>query len=313
VISSITLEAIPVGLAMNADGGHAIESWLGPAELNVCGIRTPCVATQPSSEIFNKTILPMQPYTFGAMVYDQAEQDIACKPHDRIAEYACMEAQLIQSYRAAFNSFFSFVAVQLPGYAEGVFPMRLAQDEGVGMVPNAALVPTYDLSCSYGPNDGCPHGHVHNVHKQPVGARLALMLRKIELGENVTTTGPRVVGTRISQKPNGTFAIHLVFDQNHLSFRATRNCTTCCVDDASDFDFSSDGQTWYNGTGAQIPRWANNTVKLSVKMSAAPKFARYTANRVFPQCAVYNEEGLPAYPFQHNGLDSVEYADELVV
>ena len=31
---------VPVGLAMNAVGAHPIESWLGPDQLEACGIQT---------------------------------------------------------------------------------------------------------------------------------------------------------------------------------------------------------------------------------------------------------------------------------
>merc|ERR1712139_632389 len=100
------------------------------------------------------------------------------------------------------------------------------------------------------------------------------------------------------------FTVHMTFDQKHLSFHDTRNCTTCCGDDVSDFDFSIDGQTWYNGTAAEVvPAGEKNTVQVSVKMSSSPKFARYTANRVFPQCAVYSQGGLPAFPFQQSQLE----------
>ena len=96
----------------------------------------------------------------------QAEADIIC---NRQADYPCLQKQLISSYREQFNSSdMNFVAVQLPGYMEGdaVFYMRLAQATGVEDVEKAAIVATYDDSCAAGKNNGCPHGNVHNVHKQ---------------------------------------------------------------------------------------------------------------------------------------------------
>merc|ERR1719253_2171985 len=184
------------------------------------------------------------------------------------------------------------------------------------MTQNAAVVPTYDLSCAMDNKHGCPHGNVHNVHKQPVGARLALMLQKMKLGENVTD-GPRVTRTRVSKASIGNYAIQMSFDKNDLKLQGTRNCTTCCGGNMSDFDFSIDGLTWYDGSVAQVlwkPAGEKNTVQVSVQMSAAPKFARYTANRVFPQCAVYSQDGLPAYPFQESNLEESEEAmEELIV
>lgn len=99
-------------------------------------------------------------------VVSQAEADINC---NRQAIYPCLQKQLISSYRRQFNSTrMNFVAVQLPGYQVGdnVFYMRLAQEAGVTSVENAAIIATYDDSCAAGKTNGCPHGNVHNVHKQ---------------------------------------------------------------------------------------------------------------------------------------------------
>lgn len=169
---------VPVGLAMNAVGGHAVESWLGPRQLEACRISTPCTAQQPLSKIWNATIIPMQPYTFGSMVWDQAEQDLVC---DRVAPYPCMQQQLAESYRAQFDSDMPFVAVQLPGYASGVFPMRLAQARGANQTNSAAVIATYDLSCAFDATHGCPYGNVHNPSKVPVGQRVASQLLKMKL------------------------------------------------------------------------------------------------------------------------------------
>ena len=43
--------------------------------------------------------------------------------------------------------------------------------------PNAVAMVTYDLSCAEDKTHGCPHGNVHNVHKQPVGSRIAALIR----------------------------------------------------------------------------------------------------------------------------------------
>jgi len=291
--------AIPVGLAMNAVGAHAIESWLSPEALKACGVTTPCTTKEPASKIWAKSIKPMMPFTFGSMIYDQGEQDLNCQPAARTDTYACMEAQLIDSYRSQFNSSFPFIAVQLPGYTGGVFPMRLAQETGTTLTSNAAVLPTYDLSCAMGKADGCPHGNVHNVHKQPVAARLALMLQKMKLGENVTVEGPRITHLKVSKQEPGAFTVKMSFDRSGLTLKGTRNCTTCCQDAVSDFDVSDDGLTWYNGTAAQVSD-VGKSVQVSVSMSIAPTVVRYTANRIFPQCAVYSREGLPAYPFQRS-------------
>ena len=39
-------------------------------------------------------------------------------------------------------------------------------------------------------------------------------------------------------------------------------------------------------------------VSFLVETALQPTMVRYTANKAFPQCAVYAQEGLPALPFQ---------------
>lgn len=292
-------QEVPVGLAMNAIGAHPVESWLGPDQLAACGITTPCSDHMPMSKIWASTIIPMQPFTFGTMLYDQAEADIICS---REAQYPCMQEQLASSYRAQFNVSFPFIAVQLPGYTEDAFSMRLAQDAAALKTPNAAVIATYDDSCAEDNLHGCPHGNVHNVHKLPVGTRVAAMIRKLTLKEDLVAEGPRV--QTITRGAGDTVLLKFSGGTPPFYFAPTRNCTTCC-DAESDFDVSGDGgKTWVNGTAAAVAKDVDPTgatVRFSV---AAAHFAaaqslrvRYTANRVFPQCALYNKEALPAMPF----------------
>merc|ERR1712039_424459 len=126
-------------------------------------------------------------------------------------------------------------------------------------------------------------------------------LQKMKLGENVSTEGPRVTQLAATKQRTGKFTVQMTFDQRGLTLRGTRNCTACCNGNMSDFDFSHDGQHWYNGEPAIISRAAGaNVVSVDVRMTAAPTVARYTANQIFPQCAVYGSDGFPAYPFQHS-------------
>jgi len=59
--------------------------------------------------------------------------------------------------------------------------MRLAQAKGANETTNAAVIATYDLSCAMDKTDGCPFGSVHNVHKVPVGQRIAAQLMKMKM------------------------------------------------------------------------------------------------------------------------------------
>merc|ERR1712039_262425 len=120
--------------------------------------------------------------------------------------------------------------------------MRLAQEEGTKHESNAAVLPTYDLSCAMGRTDGCPHGNVHNVHKQPIGARLALQIRRMRLGEDASWHGPRVSSATAVHKARTVYGIQIEFEgAKSVHMGPTWNCTTCCNDSISDFDVSADG------------------------------------------------------------------------
>merc|ERR1712048_1186309 len=314
-------EKIPVGLIMNAAGAHPIEHWLGPDQISACLPESQplCGATMPNSLGWGKSIVPMQPFTIGTMVWDQGEQNLNCKEVDA---YPCLTQQLVQSYREQFNSSFPFISVQLPGYSIGAqepyeassqFPMRLAQDAGSLSLDDADIVPTYDYSCAMGKTDGCPHGNVHNVHKQPIGARLAMQIRRMKLGEDIVSQGPRVSSVTATQKSDTVYDIRIAFaGASSLHMGPTRNCTTCCTDSVSEFDVSSDGITWFNGSHAKLE---GDSVHVQVDMlsnAPAPGIVRYAANRVYPQCAMFGTEGIPAMPFKVK-VNAVVAAKDLVV
>ena len=77
---------VAVARSMHTQGAHPIESWLGPNQLRSCGLQTynhglngtMCSAHMPLSKIWAATVVPMQPYTFGSMVFDQVRDTRAC-------------------------------------------------------------------------------------------------------------------------------------------------------------------------------------------------------------------------------------------
>merc|ERR1712034_87005 len=110
--------------------------------------------------------------------------------------------------------------------------MRMAQDSGSQSVEDADIIPTYDYSCAMGRTDGCPHGNVHNVHKQPIGARLTLQIRRMTLGEDIISQGPRVSSVTAVHKAGAVYDIQIDFEgARSLYMGPTWNCTTCCDDD----------------------------------------------------------------------------------
>lgn len=194
-------------------------------------------------------------------------------------------------------------------------------DKGYDVV-KIAQVPTYDLSCAAGIDGGCPFGSVHQPHKVEVGRRVGLHLGKMLLPPPPIPASRRAVqgptATQIHVVPGSldtavtpgrnnfaeqmlsTFVVSVSFEGGSAPFalRPTRNCTSCCDGSHTvDFDASIDGRGgWTNGTSVTLDVHAR-TLSFKVVLTASPKVVRHTAAAVFPQCALYNAEGLPLLPF----------------
>lgn len=308
---------VPVGLLQASVGGSPIEYWMPVESIAKCETDEPrCDTKWPDAAFYDTMVTALQPYTLGAIVWDQAERDHHC---NHISVYSCLLRELASSWRKAFQSpSAAFVVVQLPCYydqrapgspgipgfdtvAEGLFEMRLAQEAGLAKVEKSAIVATYDLSCNNEAFPGnCPWGSVHNPHKQAVGPRVAAQLEHLLQGATPVAEGPRVQGASIVQSDGNasTFNVSLRFAGGTTPFalRSTRNCTLCCEGGAGgDFDASHDGVTWAPGCGSTLR--GGDTLEFQVRLPARPTHVRYTADTNFTQCALYNQESFPALPF----------------
>jgi hypothetical protein len=220
--------------------------------------------------------------------------------------------------------------------AEMVYRMRLQQERGCEGLRNCSVVPTYDLSCAAGPSGGCPFGSVHQPHKVTIGRRIALHLLRAGLGgggtfeerngrrqQAVVAEGPRATEVKllggaaaaagVARAGLTVFRLRATFRGGSppFSLRPTRNCTTCCDSSASrghtmDLDASADGSaaSWANATAATLVAVAGShssvAIEFQVLLRSAPTLVRHTAASIWPQCTLYNREGLPALPFQMN-------------
>lgn len=310
-INTVEDSLVPVGMMLSAIGAHPIESWLTQANTDKCGVKA-CTfdgASQPTGKIWSN-VLPYLPYTPGVMLWDQGERDIKCS---HTTQYPCLEQQLKAQWRLAFdNTSFPFIAVQLPGYdldrrispmpePRNPFNMRLAQEAGVASDSLAAVTATYDDSCAFNLTNGCPHGNVHNVHKQPIGARLALQVRRLYLKEQVVSEGPKVQNVTLQ---GDIVTVTFAGGSPPFYLGKTHNCTDCCGNvSVSDFDASEDGRVWVMGTHLEVTGTDKQSVSFRIEglepgvHPGVSLRVRYTAVNTYPQCALYNQEGLPALPF----------------
>lgn len=312
---------IPVGLMLAAVGGSPIEYWIPPRDGDPVNVN-PCEQDIPQcdnkfndSSFWNDIMTQLTPYTVGSIVWDQAERDVKCPVS--LAAYPCLQEYLVSSWRKYFGSPLApFVTVQLPGYtgalangtgrydgyitSEMVFTMRMAQEAGAKASANATAVATYDYSCPTS-----PYGSVHNVEKGPIGDRVGASLFRAITGSQDVVSGPRAVSaTAVANSNAVNFKVTVRFEGGSFPFslRGTKNCTTCCNKPANggttvDLDATDDATTWMNSTDVSLDA-AKGEVTFMVSTPTRPTWVRHTAASIFPQCALYNAEGLPAVPFQ---------------
>merc|ERR1719409_2366967 len=70
---------VHVGLMHIAVGGTPIEYWLSAESIAKCEVDSPqCKDDLKDSVYYDGMVSPLQPYTIGAFVWDQAEADLRC-------------------------------------------------------------------------------------------------------------------------------------------------------------------------------------------------------------------------------------------
>jgi hypothetical protein len=166
--------------------------------------------------------------------------------------------------------------------------------------------------------------HLFALGTQPPATRVSLKVRNVTLGEDLVAEGPRAVHAAVQKDERESrearesaggaptaYTVSVTFEggTGPFYFAGTRNCTTCCGSTyasggpaskgVTDFDVSSSGANatlWTNGTNAVVS--PTKTISFTVLSASSPMWVRYTANAIFPQCALYNQEGLPAMPFE---------------
>ena len=150
----------------------------------------------------------------------------------------------------------------------------------------------------------CPFGSVHNVQKDVIGSRAAAVLHQLLRGRPVTE-GPRATAASAhamepASADGTTYQLTVSFHGGSAPFtlHGTKNCTSCCDESKGrTLDFGAtadDGQTWVNSSSATLH---GSEVTFEVHLRGPPTAVRYTGGATFPQCALYNAEGLPAVPF----------------
>ncbi len=185
------------------------------ATLDQAGLppHAPWLGASGLSTLHNGMIAPLAPYGLKGFAWYQGESNVTQPP-----EYARLMPALIADWRRAFdNPDLPFLMVQLASFGayrsvpaeSGWAALRDVQRRATAADPKVGMASAVDLGDIY---------DIHPTNKQQVGARLALLARKLAYGETtLNAAGPAPLSAR---REGG--AVVVTFDQPLVVFGASR-------------------------------------------------------------------------------------------
>lgn len=244
-------------------------------------------------------------------------------------QYNCLWASMMADWRQRFrrtSANLPIVAVQLGGYADkgNVSIIRFAQTDALPQdesyfishldripVANSAVAATYDLlSPNFeGPQQPTLSPWIHCRNKSEVGRRVAIALNALQAAPNTpqepSTMGPLVQAAKVQLDSGGLpFVVLNMKEGAGLALLPVQRCIICCAQAPNGINATYSPFQVSNRAGKWLPAVGevNPGSTLTVRPVATVKGSWVTAVRYnvidVPQCALYNEDGIPAFPFQ---------------
>jgi predicted neuraminidase len=235
------------------------------------------------AELYNGMIANIIPYAVQGAIWYQGESNAG-----RAWQYRRLFPDMIKNWRNDWERDFTFLEVQLAPWDKGknrsIDKITASPgDSDWAELREAQLLATKKLKkvgmaviTDVGDKDD-----IHPPKKQPVGARLALLARKIAYGEKIVADGPTYDGVKLK----GEKAI--------LSFKNVDGGLIAKGGTLTGFAIAGAGQKFH---------WANAAIegnKVIVSSASVPKPAAVRYGWAdFPVVNLFNKEGLPATPFR---------------
>lgn len=241
-------------------------------------------APRKSSILYNAMIHPLLPFSIRGAIWYQGEANAS-----RAYQYRMLFPTMISDWREAFGQGdFPFLAVELAPYDHKRFrsiaeitrkpgesdwgELRDAQILASRRLENVGTVTITDVGMK---------DDVHPVNKEPVGARLALLARRMAYGEEIVASGP-------------TYAGHaLVGDKVIVRFRNLGGGLVAKDGPLTGFSIAADDGRFV---------WANAEIRGDTVVVSHPNIKRPAAVRFgwadYPVVNLWNKAGLPAHPFR---------------
>ncbi|MEP7338132.1 MAG: sialate O-acetylesterase [Acidobacteriota bacterium] len=227
--------------------------------------------------LYNGMIAPLVPYALRGAIWYQGESNAT-----RAYEYRSIFPAMIQDWRKAWGSEFTFLFVQLAPYAPppaGTYAeLREAQSLTLKL-PKTGMAVITDVG---------EERDIHPKQKAPVGERLALAALAIAYGEKIEYSGPVYSGMKIE----GNRAV--------LSFKHVGGGLVAKSDKLAGFAIAGADQKF-------VP--AEAEIKGDKIIVSSPQVAQPVAVRFgwenYPMVNLWNKAGLPASPFRTDDFPMV--------
>jgi sialate O-acetylesterase len=268
---------VPVGIIENSVSGAVAQQFMSPAALADPDLADYVKkAGQPSSDIYQESLVRIVPYGIKGVLWYQGEGN-----RDYPVTYRKLLTALIADWRKQWGQGdFPFLIMQLANYGERRAEpwegkdcaLREAQLKVSKEVRNTALVVTIDLGIAK---------DVHYPNKKPVGQRLALAARALAYGNKIESSGPIFESVQFE----GGKAI--------VSFTHVGSGLAAKDGKLTGFLLCGEDKKFLRADAAID---GDKVVVTSDKV-AKPIAVRYAWERN-PECNLTNKEGLPASPFR---------------
>jgi sialate O-acetylesterase len=242
--------------------------------------KSPGESPNSASTLYNAMIAPLLQYGIRGAIWYQGESNSG-----KAYEYRTLFPTMIKDWRAKWKEGdFPFLCVQLAPYMKienkptdsAWAELREAQLMATKKLPKVGIAVITDVG---------EENDIHPKKKEPVGARLALLARKIAYGQDVEAMGPVYKSMRVEG------------NQAELTFDHVGAGLECRGPELTGFTVAGADRK-FHPADARIRRGSRgDTVVVSSPAVEKPVAVRFGwAN--FPVVNLWNKNGLPATPFR---------------